>query len=469
MKRAAKVKAPAEAKGRAVVPAARGDAAPARQAAFVSEFQPDAVELEERAPPRVARLALYGVTALIGSAVAWASFSWIDEVVIAPGRLVTTRPTIVVQPLETSIVRSIDVVPGDVVKAGQALASLDPTFTEADMAQQKGKLAALDAQVARMEAELDGSDYVAGDTPDEQLQLKLFGQRRAFYVAQLQNFGQQIAGLSSSITSNDAQQAILTDRLAALTQIEDARHQLYENRTGSLLTFLTSKDERLTVNASLAQMHGQVEEAQHSIAKLAADRQAFIEDFRRQTMEKLVEARSLRDAAREELKKMELRRDRVALVAPEDAVVLDLAQRSIGSVVREAEPIVTLVPLDVPLEAEVSINTRDIGKVAAGDEARVKFDAFPFQKFGTADAKLATISHDVLPPDDKKDQTGLPQPPVFRARIPLGETRLRGLVEPVRLLPGMTVTAEVKVGRRRVISYFLYPLMRGLDESIREP
>jgi HlyD family secretion protein len=215
-------------------------------------------------------------------------------------------------------------------------------------------------------------------------------------------------------------------------------------------------------------MQGQVAEQRHAVAKLAADRQAFIEDFRRATMEKLVEARGLRDTAREELKKMELRRARVALTAPEDAVVLDLAQRSIGSVVREAEPIVTLVPLDAPLEAEVSISTRDIGRVAAGDEARIKFDAFPFQKFGTADGTLSTISHDVLPANEN-DTSGVPNPPVFKARIPLGATMLRGMREPVRLLPGMTVIAEVKVGRRRVISYFLYPLLRGLDESIREP
>lgn len=453
------------------VPVARDKAAVTGPAArTVSEFQPDALALEERVPPRVTRLALYGVTGLLVAAIVWASLSWIDEMVVAPGRIVTTKPTIVVQPLETSIIRSINVAPGDVVKAGQLLARLDPTFTEADMAQQENKLAALDAQVERMEAELAGRDYtaMAGSTVDERLQAKLFGQRRAYYTAQLQNYGQQIAGLDASIESNDQQQVILADRRTALVRIEDAREQLYENRTGSLLNFLTSKDERLAVDASLVQMQGQVAESRHTMAKLAADRQAFIEDFRRATMEKLVDARSQRDAVREELKKMELRRDRVALEAPEDAIVLDLAQRSIGSVVREAEPIVTLVPLDAPLEAEVSISTRDIGKVAAGDEVRVKFDAFPFQKFGTADGTLSTISHDVLPADDK-NAGGPPSPPVFKARIPLGATMLRGLREPVRLLPGMTVTAEVKVGRRRVISYFLYPLLRGLDESIREP
>ena len=99
---------------------------------------------------------------------------------------------------------------------------------------------------------------------------------------------------------------------------------------------------------------------------------------------------------------MELRRDMVALTAPADAVVLDLAQRSIGSVVREAEPIVTLVPTNVPLEAEVSVNARDIARVSTEEAVRLKFDAYPFQKFGTASGKVRTISQDAYTPEPTK-------------------------------------------------------------------
>lgn len=459
-----------------VVPSdkARHLEAPRTMPAIISEFQPDAVELEERIPARVARLTLYGVTGLIGAAVLWASVSFIDEVVVAPGRLITTKPTIVVQPLETSIIRSIDVSVGDVVKAGQTIATLDATFTQADVDQQRAKFSALDAQVKRIEAELTGVDYTlkAGNTPDERLQARLFAQRKAFFVAQVQNFDQQIAGQQSAILSSHEQEPILLDRRATLSKIETARQTLYEHQTGSLLNLMTSRDARLSVDASLIELRGRADEASHMLAKLRADRQAFIEDFRRATMEQLVELRSQRDTASEELKKMELRRMRVALIAPSDAVVLDLAQRSIGSVVREAEPVVTLVPVNVPLEAEISVNTRDIGRVSAGDPVRVKYDAFPFQKFGTATGSLRTISRDAFPAEQTKDTTGGPAAPaVFRARVALQDGgRLNGkAADLVRLLPGMSVTAEIKVGERRVISYFLYPLMRGLDNSIREP
>ena len=438
---------------------------------IVAEFHPDAVELEERIPPRTARLTLYGVTGLIGAAILWASLSSIDEIVVAPGKLITTQPTIIVQPLETSIIRTIDVAAGDVVKAGQTLATLDATFSQSDVDQQRVRFAALEAQVNRMDAELAGTDYakIAGGSRDEQLQLQLFEQRHAFRVAQLANFDEQIAGQAAAIVTGKHEQKILKERREGLVEIEGARESLYKNETGSLLTLLSSRDARLDVEATLAQLEGKSVEAEHALAKLKADRQAFIEDFKRATVEQLVEAKSQRDTVGEELKKMELRRNMVALTAPSDAVVLDLAQRSIGSVVKEAEPIVTLVPLDVPLEAEVSINARDIGRVETADEARIKFDAYPFQKYGTASGHIRTISRDAFAPDPKEASTGAPPLPFFRARVRLGDTKLPGAGEEVRLLPGMTVTAEIKVGRRTVISYFLYPLIRGLDDSIREP
>ncbi|NKQ82937.1 HlyD family type I secretion periplasmic adaptor subunit [Rhizobium ruizarguesonis] len=437
----------------------------------IAEFQSDAVELEERAPPRVARMTLYCVTALIASAIIWASVSSIDEVVIAPGKLVTTQPTIVVQPLETSIIRTIEVKAGEVVHAGQTLATLDATFSQADVDQQQAKFSALDAQVRRIEAELAGNDYTAGDTPDQMLQAQLFGQRRAFYTAQLQNFEQQIAGQSAALLASKNQEAVLNDRRDGLSQIEAARERLYNKQSGSLITLLGSRGGRLDVESDLTAVRGRADEAAHAYAKLSADRQAFIEDFRRAAMEQLVELRGQRDMADEELKKMALRRNMVVLTAPADSVVLDLAQRSVGSVVREAEPVVTLVPINVPLEAEVSINTRDIGRVAVGKEARVKLDAYPFQKYGTATGEVRTISQDTFL-TGQQEQTATPsQPaaPFFKARILLADTRLNATDVPVRLLPGMTVTTEIKVGNRTVISYFLYPLLRGLDNAIREP
>lgn len=437
----------------------------------ISEFQSDAVELEERVPPRVARMTLYCVTAFLILGVVWASVSSVDEIVVAPGKLVTTKPTLVVQPLETSIIRTIDVQPGDTVKAGQTLVTFDPTFTQSDVDQQQSRFAVLDAQVQRSQAELNGTDYAAaaGPSDEERLQVQLFEQRRAFYTAQLQNFDQQIAVQQAALASSETQGAVLKSQSDTLAQIESTRQALYDKQNGSLLDLLTSRNTRLNVDATRAQIVGSGEQAQHAIAKIEADRMAFIEDYRRATMEQLVDFRGKRDAASEELKKMELRRNMVTMTAPADAVVLELAAKSIGSVVREAEPVVTLVPLDVPLEAEVSVNARDIGQVAADDVARVKFDAYPFQKFGTASGSIRTVSRDAFTPDGKPDIQGAAASPYFKARVLLDSSTFQTKEGAKQLLPGMTVSAEIKVGTRTVISYFLYPLLRGLDDSLKEP
>jgi HlyD family secretion protein len=440
--------------------------------AVSAEFQSDAIEIESRPPPRIARLTLYGVTALIVSAIAWASLSRVDEIVTAQGKLVTTDPTIIVQPLETSIIRSIDVSSGDIVTKGQTLATLDATFSQADVNQKRSQYAALDTQVQRLEAELSGTDYTLapGHTAEQALQAQLFGQRRAFYVAQLQNFDQQIAGQIAALTSSRDEELVLRERRENLGLIEDARKKLYERQTGSLLNLLGSRDARLEVDASLARVTGDATVASHTLAKLRADRQAFIEDFRRATVEQLVELRGERDAVKEDVTKMELRRTMVALTAPADAIVLDLAQRSIGSIVREAEPLLTLVPLGVPLEAEVSIDTRDIGRLSTGEAARIKLDAFPFQKFGTAAGRIRTISPDAIQQPRGEQAEGPAAAPVYKARIALQTDGLRqDGAQAIQLLPGMTVTAEIQVDSRTVISYFLYPLIRGLDESLREP
>ena len=149
--------------------------APAKLPILV-EFQSDAVEIEERAPPRIARVTLYCLLALMTAAAVWASVSSVDSIVTGQGKLTTTSPNLVVQPLETSVVRKIHVKVGDVVKQGQVLATLDPTFSQADVDQLRARFSALDAASKRLQGELDGADYAVADpsNPDEALQEKLF-------------------------------------------------------------------------------------------------------------------------------------------------------------------------------------------------------------------------------------------------------------------------------------------------------
>ena len=445
--------------------------APRKRPAYISEFQADAVEVEEKVPPRLARTTLYLIALLLASATVWACLTEIDEVAVAKGKLITTEPNIIIQPLENSVLRSVKVKVGDRVKAGEVLAVFDPTFTEADVQQLQARFNASDAMVSRLEAELGNRIYQPADpaSPEQMVEAHLAAQRKAFRESRLRNLEEEIGRAQASLVKSKKEEEILLERLKGIQDIEAMRAVLLEHQTGSKLNLLQARDMRLDIEATLTRLQGAQVESGHELEKARFQRQEFIEDFTRATLESLVEARGKRDAAAEELKKAELRRRLVSLTAPSDAIVLEVAQRSAGSVMRQAEPLIILVPANVALEAEVSVSPRDIGHISQGQSAKIKFDAFPFQKHGTATGTVRTISHDAFPADSKNSETVGEGALFYKARLSLDDTNLRSVPGDFRLLPGLSLQAEIQVGRRSVISYFLYPLLRGLDESIREP
>jgi hemolysin D len=436
---------------------------------LIAEFQSDAIEIETRPPPRLARITLYAVLAAIATALLWATVSRIDTIVAAQGKLVTTSPNIVVQPLETSVIREMRVRVGDRVSRGDALATLDPTFSQADLDALRQRQSAFDATIARLRAELDGAPLT--DAPagaDARLQRDVYVQRKAHYDAQMHDYDAQIASAKANLKTAGDEEAVLVKRLETMSSIETMRHTLAAKEIGSKLNLLLSRDARLEVENNLARVRGNMADQSHRVDKARADREVFSQDFRRTAYQDLVDASTKRAGVAEELKKAELRRNLIVLQAPADAVVLEIASRTVGSVAREAETLFVLAPRDSPLQAEVNVEGRDIGQIEVGQSVRVKLDAFPFQKYGTASGEVRVISRDAFAPDPKAEAGAEKKTPYYRVIVDLTDARPRASGERVQLLPGMAVTAELKVGRRSVISYFLYPLLRGLDESIRE-
>lgn len=429
------------------------------------EFQSDARAIEDGPVPVMARLTLYALLAFVGSALAWAALSYVDQVVVARGRLITTAANLVIQPLETAIIRSIDVRAGDVVRRGDRLATLDQTFTEADVEQLRSRRESLSAQTVRLETEIEGGLYAppAKPGPDERLQGVIATQRVQQYGARIDAFDRQVARAEAGIATKRADQSALRQRLAVAREVEAMRGTLFQKEVGSRLNQLEAQSVRLQIERDLQLSGNEILELQHEVARTRAEREAFIQDWRQKTAEELVTARRELDAVEKQLEKARRRNALIALTSPADAVVLEVAQRSVGSVLREAEPLLTLVPLDVPIEAEVSVDARDIGLVRDGATVRIKLDAYPFQKHGTLEGTVRTITEDSFVDKENRGQA------FYRARVVITSQALRGVTEAYRLIPGMTVTAEIKSGERTVLSYFLYPLIRGLDESIREP
>jgi HlyD family secretion protein len=434
----------------------------------------DADEIEQRPPDAIARSTLYVVAALMLVMIIWASVSDVDKIVVARGKLVTPLPNIVIQPLETSVLQSLDVRVGQVVKKGERLAVLDPTFASADLEQARARHGSLSAEVARLESELtlnSGSAAPRANSEDQRLHANLLSERRANFQAHLRQLDESLSRLKASLVTNQKDQEILEARAKSLLEIEGMQQKLVDAQYGAKLKVLESREHRQEIERDLVQTRNRALEIRKEVASTEAQREAFVKEWRQKAFEELVTAKRERDGIAEQLNKAERRQSLVYLVAPADAVVLEIAKRSVGSVLREAEPLFTLVPLNAPLEAEVQINSEDVGLVKVGDPSRIKIDAFPYQRHGIVDGAVRHISEDAFSRDNPAQIAAAARQSeaYYLSRIDLGPIKLEKVPKNTRLLPGMTLTAEVVIGQRKVISYFLYPILRTLDESIREP
>jgi len=429
----------------------------------LAEHLPDALALEHRPLPRLARITGYLLMGMIVSFLVWASIAKVDRIVVAPGKMVSSEPLIVVQPLESAIVRDILVKAGDTVRKGEVVAHLDPTFVTAEATSLTTQKASLDAEIDRLLAELSGSPYAAGDDAERRRQASLLAEHRAEIAASLDALDAQISKDEAALATNAGRQAAVESRIVLLKSIEDIRAKLFEKNYVSRVEMLEAQAATLAATAELDQLKGEAVEQQHGLASDEARRAAFDREWRRKVEQELVDATRRRDAVAEELTKASRKAELSALVAPADGVVMEIAHRSIGSVLQPAEPLVTIVPAGAPLKAEVEIDAADIGSVTTGSTVRVKVEAFPFQRYGTLDGTLEVVSPDAF----RREAPAIGA--YFRGLVGFESLALSGLGDAVRLTPGMTVTAEIHAGEQRLIAYISYPVIRVLDEGLREP
>ncbi len=431
-----------------------------------TDFLSDADEIERTPISGQVPAILYFLVLLLASLLLWAGLSEVDQVVTARGRLVSTNPHIIIQPIETAQIDSLNVSVGQIVRKGQVLATLDPTVIGSDLTQVRDRLNSLEAQSQRLQAELDGKLFLRQGNSHEQLQLSLSYERDQAQRARLQRFDENISRLKTSILSNAQEIAGLESRVRSQIEIEAMNEKLVEQQFQSRRLLLESRDKRLEVERELLNSKNRANDLKRELAALEAERSGFLKENRQRIYEELVQVRRERDAASEQLVKAERRTKFITIEAPEDSVVLELAKRSKGSIIREAEPFITLVPLDSPLEAEVRISASEIATIKADDRVRVKIDAFPFQKHGVLEGTLTKLSRDTVAVDESGRSTPMPE---YLARVSFKDMKLKEFDKPIKLIPGMSLSAEVMIGERSVLSYVLYPIMRARDEAIKEP
>lgn len=451
-------------------PTPRSNAEPNK---IVRLFQTETGEIVEAPEPAGVRLTVYVLGFFVVTLLVLSLVTRLDRVVASTsGTIVTTQPTSVVQALDASIIKSIKVRDGERVKAGDELATLDPTFAAADLEAVKLQIASLDAVVARCEAELANRPYEPKSTANAaenryaEMQKALYLQRKAQFEGQMRAYDEQIRQYSAAVTKYQNSEARYKDRAKLAQQVEQMRATLAAAEVGSRLALLASTDQKTEILRNVEYDHDSLIEARHQVEATTATRNAFAQQWLAQTSQDLVTARNQRDAALQQFEKATRHRDLVRLAATEDAVVLQMAKLSVGSVLKGGEALMYLAPLNSPVEAEIRISPQDVGFIRAGDPVKIKLDTFNFVEHGMVSGTVRWISEGAFTVDDTNNTA---VPPYYKVRVALTDTDLKNVPSSFRLIPGMTLTADIHIGTRSILMYLVGGALRHMQEAMREP
>ena len=286
-------------------------------------------------------------------------------------------------------------------------------------------------------------------------------------LGQWQEVQAKLARIDADVARREAERASTQEIVRKLEQTAPLARQraqdfkdLVDKNYISKHGYLDKEQIRIEQEADLATQRSRLRELDAGIAEGQSQRTALISETRRMTLDSLNEADQKNVSFGQEQIKADSRGRQMKLTAPVDGTVQQLAVHTVGGVVTPAQALMVIVPSDNPLEVEAVLDNKDIGFVSEGQQAEIKIETFPFTRYGTIEGKVSSVSGDAVV-DEKK---GL----VYSARVSLDKTHLQVEEKLVRLQPGMAVTVEVKTGNRRVIEYFLSPLLRAGDESLRE-
>jgi hemolysin D len=462
---------------------------PARQGAE-REFLPAALEIVETPASPVGRAIGATIILFFAAAIAWACLGSVDIIATAPGKIVPSGRTKVIQPFETGVVRAIHVRDGQAVKAGEVLLELDTTINAAERDRLAKELLAQELDIARLTAALapDGDPVAALRLPAEatatQAQLQ-----RTLLVSQVEEFRAKLAGLDRQIVQNTANRdavAATVEKLVAaiplLRQRAEARKYLAEKEVGSRLQYLEVQQDLIEHEQELHVQQARLAEAEAGLAALREQRRQAEAEYRRSNLADLAQAEQKAASLREELIKAQQHAALQTLTAPVDGTVQQLAVHTVGGVVTPAQALMVVVPAESHLEIEAMVSNRDIGFVHAGEPAEIKVDTFNFTRYGLLHGEVLNVSQDAIArnkPQDNQDAAAASsslaessepkgQELVYAARVSLDRTGMQIDDKFVNLTAGMAVTVEIKTGSRRVIEYVLSPLLRYRQAALRE-
>jgi hemolysin D len=438
----------------------------------VREYQSEVAARREAPYPRAAGMTVHLIFAFMAVGIVFMYVSRIDRVVSsASGALSTADPPLVYQSLDPSIIRSLDVKEGQRVSKGQLLATLDPTFATAQVNQFRAQIEGARTQIARDEALISQTPLVFPPPTSDQIarfqrdSLEFYRQQMEQRKAGLDSFDEKIASTQTTIEKYRVDEARYTAEADANGQIEKMRITLEQHGNGSMLNLLTATQTKVEAERQADFARNSRIEAEHTLAATQADRKNYEEQFKATISQDMMTARNTLEAALPQLDAALKHQDLVHWTAPDDSIVLSVAPNmSVGSVVSQGTTVISLMPVRNPVEGLVQVPTSQVGFLRPGDPVNLKVDAFPSTEFGTLEGSVKWVG------DNAETQLrGQPVAPYYNVAVSIDRNKLVNVPPTATLLPGMTVTADIKVGSRSVWDYVMGSIMRGAGQAMREP
>ena len=457
------------------------------QSQELAAFLPAALEIQETPPNPLTRWLAWSLSVLVLIAIVWACFGQVNIVASAEGKIIPSSRVKQIQPLEKGVVKAILVNEGDYVTQGQALVELDTTLTSADKNRLQSELhtttlnlAVNQALLAQIEATTNASvsNKNARQQPSlrrDQLTLNLpastSDQETKLYQhllwQQWQQYWSQYQSLQSSLRKTQAEQAAskeviskLEQTLPIVTKRATILENLHQKDFVSETDYLQAEQERIQNQQDLAAEKQRYQQLKAAESEVREQINTHIAQTSGTLLTQIADQQRQIAALDEELIKATDLNDKQILYVPVTGRVQELAINTVGGVVTEAQQLMLVIPDEEQLEVEVFLENKDIGFVHEDMPAEVKIHTFPFTKYGVIDAEVSNVSNDAI----VDEQRGL----IYNMQLRMAKNTIAVNGKDVNLMPGMAVTAEVETGKRRIIEFFLAPLLRARSESIRE-
>lgn len=429
------------------------------------EFLPPAVEILETPPSPMGRMLVWAVLILFVLIILWSFIGEIDEVVVARGKVIPIGYTKVLQSEDKGIVKRILVQEGQKVKEGELLMELDRTMSESDLNALKKEIAYYDINIRRILAELEDKPFVPGagsevDTKDFVQQMSLYNSRQSEKKARLEFYDAQIRQKDDSVRVAESSLEKYKQLLAIAREREQNLKEIVEEGAISKYTYLEYKGKRIELEQNVSMNLSQLSAAKAEASAARQQKAQYWAEWNRQLQEELINCRKQFNTLKESERKAELKNKLIEIKAPVDGAVHKLDIHTVGAVVQEAQGLMQVVPEGTPMEVEAWMENKDVGFVRPDMPVEIKVDTFNFQKFGTIKGKVREVSPDAI--EDKE------RGPLYRVMVSMEEEKLHMDNRDLQVYPGMTVSAEIKTRKKRIIDFFLEPFQTYKNEALRE-